>query len=270
MKYTGIRAVPYSTPRRIMQPHLARYEFAIQTVGCVNKALDIACGTGYGASILKMGGIRNILGADLDWSAVYYAKENCPDENGISFTQADGNVLPISDEAVDLITCFETFEHILDSHSFLAELNRILKPEGTLVISIPNAPIWAPFKRSPNLNVDYIRLGLGHKYNLTPKELTSLLSDYFEVVVLYGQDFRRVAFTSKIIRQLERGVIYLKYRISENGYLRQMLGSLLKDVLPQNDLVFEDTNWAVRRWDKQDYEPLFCVALCREKKEKSD
>lgn len=267
MKYTGIRAVPRATPRRIMQPHLARYEFATQVIHDAINVLDVACGTGYGASILKSGGCKRVYGADLDWSAVAYASRNFCTTDSITFVQANGAQLPFGDNSFDLITCFETFEHILDSRAFLTGLCRILKPIGVLVISVPNAPMWQPFGSPPNLAMDYIRLGLGHKHNFGVRDFFAVLNEYFETVTPYGQDFRKASLTGKVFRQLERVQIFLKFCIVRYGVIKWALGRLLNDVLPQEDLRFRDAQWRVKVWPNQSYEPVFCVAFAKGKRQ---
>lgn len=263
MQYTGIRAVPRVTPRRIMQPHLARYKFATEAIDSAAVAVDIACGTGYGVSLLKSGGCGQVWGVDLDWEPLAYARSTFGVGEGTHLVQGDGVALPMADHSVDVVTCFETFEHILDSQRFLGEICRILAPRGALLISAPNARLWAPFGRSPNLELDYIRLGLGHKYNFSARGFLNLLSAYFDIVIPFGQDFRRDGLASRLTRQLERVIVYLKYRAAEMAPIRKLLAPALGDVLLQTDLRFDDRRWEVKRWDRKDTEPLFCLALCR-------
>ena len=265
MKYTGIRAVAFNTPRRIMQPHIARYQFVTRTISHADLVLDIACGTGYGVSVLKSAGYKHVFGVDLDWSAVNYSKAHFHDVFGIDFIQADGNKIPIADDAFDLVTCFETFEHMLDSRHFITELCRLVRPTGTLVISVPNAPIWAPFSKPPNLNLDYIKSGLGHKHDFRAKEFLDFLSEYFDEVLPFGQDFRRASIFGKVARQLERALILVKYRAARSAIARRLASPFLEEVLPQTDITFRDAQWKVEQWGDFNYEPLFCVAVCRNK-----
>lgn len=268
MKYTGIRAVPYATPSRIMQPHVARYQFTTETIKQADVVMDIACGTGYGVSILKSGGYEKIYGVDLDHSAVKYAANHYLKAGGITFIQANGSKLPFGDHSFDLITCFETFEHLLDSRSFLDELYRVLKPSGKLIISVPNAPLWAPFSAPPNLSVEDIRLGLGHKHDFTAGQFYELLSEYFDTIMPYGQDFRRISFITKVFRQIERALIYVKYRLVQNAVSRRIFKKYLSEALVLNDLIVKDKKWLVKEWPNKNYEPIFCVAVCEGKNKK--
>jgi SAM-dependent methyltransferase len=246
-----------------MQPHLARYEFVIQNIHDVKNALDIACGTGYGVLMYKIQGYSNVYGADLDFSAVKYASDNYP---SVKYVQADGITLPFISDTFDLITSFETFEHMLEPRKYLTEICRLIKPEGMFIISVPNAPIWAPFSQPPDITKDDVRTGLGHKYNFTADQFLCMLADYFTSVNSYGQDFRKRSFLSKVFRQLERFETLISYRAAAIGFIRNKFRSYLKDVIPQEDLVFSDKKWQVKPWVDTRCEPLFCVAICKDKK----
>jgi SAM-dependent methyltransferase len=50
---------------------------------------------------------------------------------------ADAGCLPIHDQSVDLVVCFEVLQHITDHSSALDEIKRVLRPGGFLIISFP-------------------------------------------------------------------------------------------------------------------------------------
>ncbi len=51
----------------------------------------------------------------------------------------DGKTLPFPDHHFDAVVCFEVFEHVFNLDEVLAEIGRVLKPGGQLLISIPFA-----------------------------------------------------------------------------------------------------------------------------------
>lgn len=53
--------------------------------------------------------------------------------------QADATSLPFGDATIDKIICSEVLEHIENYHDVLGEIYRVLKPNGTLAISVPRA-----------------------------------------------------------------------------------------------------------------------------------
>ncbi|MEM1400965.1 MAG: methyltransferase domain-containing protein [Pseudomonadota bacterium] len=48
-----------------------------------------------------------------------------------------GEPVPFEDDRFDCVVCFNTLEHIYDAQATLAELYRVLRPGGRLVITVP-------------------------------------------------------------------------------------------------------------------------------------
>ena len=49
-----------------------------------------------------------------------------------------GGPIPLPDGAADVVTSFTVLEHVPDEQAALAEMRRILRPGGKLIISVPN------------------------------------------------------------------------------------------------------------------------------------
>lgn len=155
--------------------HAARYVFALPHVE--NKTvLDIACGTGYGIAILKANA-KHITGVDVDADAASKAKAEC--DNKASVLLGDGLGLPFADDSFDVITSFETLEHLHERGQFLAELHRVLRPGGKLILSTPNANYTMPVNGKPSNPF--------HIYEYTPAELSGELERFFTVDEFLGQ-----------------------------------------------------------------------------------
>ena len=156
--------------------HAARYVFALPLVEN-KRVLDIACGTGYGIGLLRSKA-KFVTGVDIDPVAANEAKAECG-ENG-AVLLGNGLGLPFKDATFDVITSFETLEH-LDEHSiFLAELKRVLTTDGKLILSTPNANYSQPVNGVP-ANPYHI-----HEYE--PSELKAELETHFTVERFLGQD----------------------------------------------------------------------------------
>ena len=51
---------------------------------------------------------------------------------------AGGGPLPLADGCADVVTSFTVLEHVADERLALRELRRLLKPDGPLIITVPN------------------------------------------------------------------------------------------------------------------------------------
>lgn len=170
--------VPMFNPLRA-EFHMARYRFASQFVADKTVA-DIASGTGYGARLLHQEGrAARVVGIDVSEEAVDYARGRhaLP---GIEFVVADGAQTGLAEVQFDAVVSFETIEHVADDKQLVAEFARILKPEGMLICSTPNA--W-PLDMAPHHVREYGRSGF-----------EQVLTTYFDIVTMYnqnsGSDFR--------------------------------------------------------------------------------
>jgi SAM-dependent methyltransferase len=157
--------------------HLARYLFA-QSYVADGLTLDIACGTGYGLPVLQSRA-RRVIGVELDPRAVLEAKQHADSSPPAAVIMADGCRLPFEDQTFDVVTSFETIEHLEERRQFVAELRRVLKTEGTCIFSTPNANHTKPINGKPRHPY--------HVHEYVPEELQAELSDYFGDVQMLGQ-----------------------------------------------------------------------------------
>jgi len=138
-EFTGERVVPELVDRDLLNEHLARYRFAANLIQARKKpvlALDAGCGLGYGAAELARAG-ASVTGTDISDDAVADARQRY--ENlGIRFLAAPCEALPFDPAAFDLVTAFEVIEHLERWQDLLTEANRVLKPDGVLLVSTPN------------------------------------------------------------------------------------------------------------------------------------
>lgn len=117
--------------------HLARYEFAAG-YSRDREVADVACGTGYGCRTMAARGLPLwVRGFDSCPEAVAYATRRYSSER-VRFSVADAASLPLADGDVDLVTSFETIEHVTSDSAVMDEFARILRPGGKLICSTPN------------------------------------------------------------------------------------------------------------------------------------
>ena len=52
--------------------------------------------------------------------------------------QGDGHFIPLKDQSIDIIICFNVIEHLDDPKTAMKEMIRSLKPKGQLILNCPN------------------------------------------------------------------------------------------------------------------------------------
>lgn len=144
--------------------------------------LDLGCGEGR-HSIASAFHFPNayVVGLDLDFNSLATAQKkhsefaessnhkHIADEKKI-YMQGSGDTLPFSDASFDHIICSEVLEHVHNFTSFLTEIKRVLKPKGSLCVSVPRA--W-PERICWALSHDYYNVPGGHIRIFSEKALTS-------------------------------------------------------------------------------------------------
>ena len=156
--------------------HRSRYYWAAEVIAG-KSALDVGCGTGYGLYILCDGGAESATGVDYDPTAIGGIDEIRSE--GIGFCAGDATRLPLKEEAFDVVTSFEVLEHLERADEYLSEVDRVLKSDGTFLVSTPNALVTMPIGGRPK-NPYHV-----HEYQ--PVELTDLLQRHFGSVTVMGQ-----------------------------------------------------------------------------------
>ena len=145
-RFTGEFFVPGESGVRIEADHLARYAFAVRWAAG-RTILDIACGSGYGTKLLATSGALRVVGVDISPDALSIAREGY--DGPAVFELGDINRYGATD-SVDMITCFETIEHVPTATEALPNLRRVLRQGGVLLISSPNRRATSPRARSLN------------------------------------------------------------------------------------------------------------------------
>lgn len=119
--------------------HEAAYRWALGQAGGNGRVCDAGSGEGYGVALL---GQRAVFacGMELDETACRHAAAAYPEPVVLANLVA----LPLHSCAFDLVTSMQVIEHMWDTHAYLGELHRILRPAGTAVVTTPNRLVFSP------------------------------------------------------------------------------------------------------------------------------
>ena len=98
--------------------------------------LDCACGVGWGSYIMTKSGAKSVVGVDLSASAIKTATKYYNSQS-VRYIQNDINQMD-NEELFDVITSFETLEHVDDPLRFLRTLRSLSHSQSMLFLSTPN------------------------------------------------------------------------------------------------------------------------------------
>jgi SAM-dependent methyltransferase len=173
--FTGERFVPGQAGARIAYEHLHRYAFARRFVAG-RRVLDLGCGLGYGAEVLAPFA-RDVVALDRDVGSVREARAVRTHALG-PFVAADATRLPLCTDSFDVVIAFELIEHLTEQEALVAEIRRVLRPAGLLVVSSPDTAVYSGKlgQRNPF-----------HPKEMTTEELRRLLEPHFDRLLLYKQ-----------------------------------------------------------------------------------
>ena len=126
-------------PVVVIREHLIRYVLAMDSVS-KKDILDIACGTGYGMYLMSFLA-KSVSGYDYSQEAIDEAKKfpyRCDSCLEIRNLEEDKPLSNHKHEKFDVITCFETIEHVINPEVLLKNIKTVTKEGGIVYISTPN------------------------------------------------------------------------------------------------------------------------------------
>lgn len=95
------------------------------------RILDAGCGTG--GMMEQLSQRWACVGIDISPRAVHYTLDR-----GLCAVQGDVGALPFDNGSFDAVLCLDVIYHLaVDPHQALAEMRRVLKPGGLLILNVP-------------------------------------------------------------------------------------------------------------------------------------
>jgi SAM-dependent methyltransferase len=95
------------------------------------RVLDLGSGSGFQAALLAS------WGCDVD--AIDVAGRRVPEVTYFNVHEYDGHTIPCSSAAFDAVLASHVLAHLPDAPEILAEIRRVLKPDGVAIFVVPTA-----------------------------------------------------------------------------------------------------------------------------------
>jgi demethylmenaquinone methyltransferase/2-methoxy-6-polyprenyl-1,4-benzoquinol methylase len=171
------------------------------------KILDLAAGTGTSSAALAKSG-ADVTAADFSPGMIEVGRRKHP---GITFVEADAMNLPFADNEFDAVTISFGLRNIEDPKKALAEMFRVLKPGGRLVVCEFSKPPRAIFRAGYTAYMRFIMPAVVDAASSNPEAYTYLadsIRDWPDQVTL-SQWIRGAGFTRVAYRNLTVGVVAL-------------------------------------------------------------
>ena len=132
-----------------------------------DRVLDMGCGAGRhafelyrrGCDVIALDQDPDELASVRDVFVAMRATGEVPDDAEADVKQGDALQLPFADGAFDCVVAAEVLEHIPDDEVAIAELARVLRPGGTMAVTVPR---WFPEQVCWALSDEYHEVEGGH------------------------------------------------------------------------------------------------------------
>lgn len=102
------------------------------------RLLDIGCATGLFLHTMRNSGAWDVEGVEINPEATRAARAQFHLDVRTGTLEQAG----FASQAFDVVTMWDVFEHVHDPAQTLEEIQRILKPQGLLVLRVPNGSSW--------------------------------------------------------------------------------------------------------------------------------
>ncbi|MCW3020225.1 MAG: type 11 methyltransferase [Solirubrobacterales bacterium] len=145
------RATPGQAPGRPrLLSYVGRWGRARRWLpGDAMRVLDIGCAFGFGSAAIVARGpaARLIVGVERDPDLLERAHRQFP---WLPMIDADGGELPLADSCADTVLLLDVIEHVAEPERVLEEAHRVLRPGGTIIVSVPH--------RGPTRHLDAVNV----------------------------------------------------------------------------------------------------------------
>lgn len=126
--WTNSEWKPVAKLSPVLKAQFDKYVLGKQTV------IDVACGDGKHYGYYLASRVKKYIGIDICEGVLKTAR----DQGIAPIVYSGWGSLPFADNTFDAVICIELLEHLYDPEEIVEEFHRILKPEGKVIITVPN------------------------------------------------------------------------------------------------------------------------------------
>jgi ubiquinone/menaquinone biosynthesis C-methylase UbiE len=195
--------------------------------------LDVACGKGdfLKFALRSFNSYRMAVGIDADTEALIKARQNLY-EYPVSFVLGSALSMPFLEESFTTVTLSSALHHIEDHGSLFAEMIRVCRPDGIVLINEMINDSASEYQESHLLYHHYISeldnlLGHYHRVTYSEKELLNLVKEYnlkisdSFVHEDYSKDYLNPAEINGMVDRMNQKVSLLRNTDSYYFYLNK-------------------------------------------------
>lgn len=169
------------------------------------KILDVGCGRGDFLSCMQFRGWETY-GVETAEVAV----RHCREVQGLNIFHGELLEANFPANHFDVVRLWHVLEHVQIPKEILQEINRILKPEGLLVISVPNIDSYeAKIFREKWYALDLPR----HLYHFSTKTLKRILEKTKFKIIYFTRNYDLFTFRISLIRKSESLSIFKQVNV---------------------------------------------------------
>ncbi|MEJ5263064.1 MAG: class I SAM-dependent methyltransferase [Ignavibacterium sp.] len=193
------------------------------------KILDVGCGTKPYESFFNY---SDYIGLEFD--------TGIDSEKKTADFYYDGKIFPFDSESFDSVICNQVLEHVFEPKEFLSEINRILKPGGKFLITVPF--VWDEheqpydFARYSSFGLVYLLEKNGFKI-LRQRKSVSNIAVIFQLLSGY---FYKISYQTKILKWLFILIIIFPLNF---------LGIIFGKIFPDNNDLYLDNIILAQKYD---------------------
>jgi SAM-dependent methyltransferase len=176
IEWTGERLVPWARDAQTVYEHFHRYLWA-QPLVAGRRVLDLGSGEGFGSALLA-DRAASVTGVDIDALTVEHSRANYAGASLVFTVASATDLSAFADSSFDAVVAFEMIEHVTDQERVLAEIARVLAPDGLVIMSTPERRAYSEDRGFVNPF---------HERELTRDEFVALLGSRFSEVALFSQ-----------------------------------------------------------------------------------